>query len=80
VLLGADGVAVRVGRHESDLDGLRRRADRRRKILPWRRVATYGTAVVLVTLGVLLFAAPHAIPTLTVPSADQMTEMESMHP
>ena len=31
------------------------------KTLPWRRVATYGTAVVLLTLGVLLLAAPHAI-------------------
>ena len=50
------------------------------KTLPWRRLATYGTAVVLLTLGVLLFAAPDAIPTLTVPGAGQMTEMKPMHP
>jgi predicted metal-binding membrane protein len=50
------------------------------KTLPWRRVATYGTAIVLLTLGVLLFAAPHAIPALTVPGTDQMTEMNEMEP
>jgi predicted metal-binding membrane protein len=37
------------------------------KILPWRRVATAGTTAVLVTLGLLLLAAPHEIPGLTVP-------------
>jgi hypothetical protein len=42
------------------------------KTLPWRRVATYGTALILVALGVLLLAAPGAIPGLTVPSADAM--------
>jgi predicted metal-binding membrane protein len=49
------------------------------KTLPWRRVATYGTAALLLTLGVLLFAAPHAIPALTVPGNDQMSEMEPMN-
>ncbi|MCU1675775.1 MAG: Protein of unknown function transrane, metal-binding protein [Frankiales bacterium] len=39
------------------------------KTLPWRRVATYGTAAVLLTLGVLLLVAPQAIPALTVPGA-----------
>jgi predicted metal-binding membrane protein len=48
------------------------------KTLPWRRVATYGTAVLLLTVGVLLFAAPHAIPALSVPGNDQMNEMEPM--
>jgi predicted metal-binding membrane protein len=48
------------------------------KTLPWRRVATYGTAVLLLALGVLLFAAPDVIPGLTVPGADQMNEMEPM--
>jgi predicted metal-binding membrane protein len=48
------------------------------KTLPWRRVATYGTALVLLTLGVLLLAAPHAIPALTVPGTGQMNEMEPM--
>jgi predicted metal-binding membrane protein len=39
------------------------------KTLPWRRVATYGTAALLLTLGVLLLVAPQAIPALTVPDA-----------
>ena len=38
------------------------------KILPWRRVATYSTAALLLVLGVLLVAAPDAIPGLTIPS------------
>ena len=37
------------------------------KLLPWRRAVTYGTALVLLVLVVLLVAAPHAIPGLTVP-------------
>jgi hypothetical protein len=41
-------------------------------------VATYGTAFLLLTLGVLLLAAPHAMPALTVPGTDQMNEMEPM--
>ena len=36
------------------------------KLLPWGRVATYGTAAVLLALGVLMLAAPDAIPGLTV--------------
>jgi predicted metal-binding membrane protein len=52
------------------------------KILPWRRVATYGTAAVLLTLGVLLLAAPEAIPALTVPGGGPMNEqpMDEMEP
>ncbi|HEX2076043.1 MAG TPA: DUF2182 domain-containing protein [Geodermatophilus sp.] len=38
------------------------------KTLPWRRVAIYGTAGVLLALGVLLFVAPGAIPALTIPA------------
>jgi predicted metal-binding membrane protein len=45
------------------------------KTLPWRRVATYGTAVLLLTLGVLLLVAPDAVPGLTVPAADRMEGM-----
>jgi predicted metal-binding membrane protein len=37
------------------------------KTLPGRRMATYGTAALLVVLAVLLLAAPDAIPGLTVP-------------
>jgi predicted metal-binding membrane protein len=45
------------------------------KILPWRRTATYGTAAVLLGLGVLLLAAPHAVPGLTVPGTQSMAMM-----
>jgi predicted metal-binding membrane protein len=45
------------------------------KTLPWRRVATYGTAALLLTLGVLLLAAPDVIPALTVPAGGQMHGM-----
>ena len=48
------------------------------KSLPWRRVATYGTAALLLVLGVLLFVAPDAIPAFTVPGADQMDTMPPM--
>jgi predicted metal-binding membrane protein len=48
------------------------------KVLPWRRVAVYGTAVVLLALGVLLLAAPDAVPALTVPGSDAMPGMDSM--
>jgi predicted metal-binding membrane protein len=42
------------------------------KILPWRRAATYGTAVILLLLAVLLVAAPDAIPGLTIPDSGYM--------
>jgi hypothetical protein len=32
------------------------------KTLPWRRVATYGTTIVLVVLGVLMLVAPRRFP------------------
>jgi predicted metal-binding membrane protein len=48
------------------------------KTLPWRRVATYGAAAVLLVLGVLLFAAPQAIPGLTVPGGEQLNDMGPM--
>jgi predicted metal-binding membrane protein len=38
------------------------------KILPWRRVATWGTAGLLLGLGVLMLAVPSAIPGLTIPT------------
>jgi predicted metal-binding membrane protein len=38
------------------------------KILPWSRLATWGTAAILLVLGVLMLAAPTAIPGLTIPS------------
>jgi predicted metal-binding membrane protein len=50
------------------------------KTLPWRRVATYGTAAVLFTLGFLLLAAPHAIPGLTIPADRSTSQMNQMAP
>ena len=37
------------------------------KLLPWRRGATVGTALVLALLGVLVLVAPESLPGLTVP-------------
>jgi predicted metal-binding membrane protein len=37
------------------------------KLIPWGRAATYGTAAVLLVLGIALLAAPDAIPGLTTP-------------
>ncbi|HEX5622354.1 MAG TPA: DUF2182 domain-containing protein [Solirubrobacteraceae bacterium] len=48
------------------------------KTLPWRRVAVYGTAAILLTLGLLLLAAPDAIPALTIPADDPMPSMGQM--
>ena len=47
------------------------------KTLPWGRPVTYGTAAVLLALGVfLLVAAPDAIPGLTIPG--NMSHMPTM--
>ena len=48
------------------------------KVLPWRRVATYGTAAVLLALGVLVLAAPDAVPALTIPGQGSMPSMQMM--
>jgi predicted metal-binding membrane protein len=48
------------------------------KTLPWRRVATYGTAAILFGLGMLLLVAPDAIPALTIPGSTPMPQMERM--
>jgi predicted metal-binding membrane protein len=49
------------------------------KTLPWRRVASLGTAAVLLSLGVLLLAAPDAIPWFTTPvTAGPMSSMTTM--
>jgi predicted metal-binding membrane protein len=42
------------------------------KLLPWRRIATYGTAAVLLVFGIMLIAAPDAIPGLTTPGSGMM--------
>ena len=49
------------------------------KTLPWRRVATYGTVGVLLALGVLLLAAPDAVPGLTIPGSGPMSPMDQMN-
>ena len=50
------------------------------KTLPWRRVATWGTTAVLVVLGVMLLAAPHAVPAFVVPSGGHNAHaMNAMH-
>ncbi|HEX3237444.1 MAG TPA: DUF2182 domain-containing protein [Gaiellaceae bacterium] len=50
------------------------------KLIPFRRVATYGTAAVLLVLGILLLAAPDVIPALTVPGGGMMSQMGDMSP
>ena len=42
------------------------------KTVPWRRAATYGTAALLLALGVLLLVAPGVVPALTVPGSHPM--------
>jgi predicted metal-binding membrane protein len=44
------------------------------KTVPWRRVALYGTAAILLALGVLLFTSPNAIPGLTIPDGNPMNQ------
>lgn len=48
------------------------------KTLPYRRLATYGTAALLLALGVLLLVAPAAVPGLTIPSTGGMSMATSM--
>jgi predicted metal-binding membrane protein len=48
------------------------------KILPWRRAATNGTALVLLALGVLVLVAPDALPGFTVPGHGPMPVMAPM--
>jgi predicted metal-binding membrane protein len=45
------------------------------KTLPWRRVVSYGTAVILLTLGVALLAVPDALPGFTVPPTGMTAPM-----
>ncbi len=45
------------------------------KTLPWRRVATYGTATCLLALAVVLMSAPEALPGLVVPGEAPMGGM-----
>jgi predicted metal-binding membrane protein len=47
------------------------------KTLPWRRVATYTTAGLLLAVGLLLLVAPDALPALTIPAGEPMQGMGS---
>lgn len=49
------------------------------KTLPWGRAVTYGTAAILLGLGVLLVAVPDAIPGLTIPHEGTMNQMTAVH-
>jgi predicted metal-binding membrane protein len=42
------------------------------KTVAWRRTATYGTALILLLLGVLVTVAPDALPALTTPTQSPM--------
>jgi predicted metal-binding membrane protein len=50
------------------------------KLIPWRRAATYGTAGVLLVLGVLLITTPDVIPALTLPGSGTASQMSQMSP
>jgi predicted metal-binding membrane protein len=45
------------------------------KTAPWRRVATYGTAAILLVLGLLVLVAPETIPALTIPEGPMAPSM-----
>ena len=50
------------------------------KTLPWRRVATWGTAAILLVLAVAMLTVPDSVPGLVVPgSQTAMNAMSSMH-
>ena len=46
------------------------------KVLPWGRAATYATAALLLVLGILVVAAPDAIPGLTIPTHGSPSPMQ----
>jgi predicted metal-binding membrane protein len=50
------------------------------KLVPLRRAATYGPAVVLLVLGVFVLVAPDVLPGLTIPGAGRMSPMNDMSP
>lgn len=48
------------------------------KTVPWRRVATHGTAAIVFGLGLLVLIAPAAIPGLNTPNHAPMRDMPVM--
>jgi predicted metal-binding membrane protein len=45
------------------------------KLVPWDRLATWGTAAILIALAIFLIAAPHALPGLTIPTGPMNSGM-----
>jgi len=45
------------------------------KIAPWRSLVTYGTAALLVVIGIVVLVAPTAVPGLTIPGTHDMMMM-----
>ncbi|MDD7921295.1 DUF2182 domain-containing protein [Actinomycetospora callitridis] len=45
------------------------------KIAPWRSLVTYGTAALLVFIGIVVLVAPTAVPGLTIPGMHDMMMM-----
>ena len=50
------------------------------KLIPSRRAATYGTAAVLIVVGMLMLVAPDVVPALSIPGAGPMSPMDGMTP
>jgi predicted metal-binding membrane protein len=50
------------------------------KLIPSRRLATYGTAALLLVLGLLMLLAPDVIPALTIPGPGSMSQMNQVSP
>jgi predicted metal-binding membrane protein len=50
------------------------------KTIPWRHVATYGTTIILIVLGVTMLVTPDALPGPTVPGPSPMPSMSPMGP
>jgi len=48
------------------------------KTIPWHRVATFGTAAILLGIGLLLIFAPDSIPAFTIPGSGPMSHMGGM--
>jgi len=48
------------------------------KTVPWGRAARYSTAILLLALGVMVLAAPSAIPGLTIPHGGGVSRMPGM--
>ena len=46
------------------------------KTLPWGRAVTYGTAAILLVLGVLLLVSPESLPGFTIPGHAPPMQMD----